>query len=94
MPHQLGRLYLSSCVEDFGLGQSFFLGHSGEDVLEFLVEDDVLDEDVGDLDSPLMHLPGHELPKLQGHLIPLLQQLLKHVVPADGSEGGEGQLLD
>jgi hypothetical protein len=45
-------------------GESFFLGNCGQNVLEFLVEDDVLDQDICDLDSPFVDLPGYELSQL------------------------------
>jgi hypothetical protein len=93
LPHQPGRLHLRSRVEDLRLRQPLLLGHCRQNVLEFLVEDDVLDEDVGDLDAPLVHLPRHELPQLQGDLVALLQQFLEDVMSANGAEGGKGELL-
>lgn len=94
LPHQFGGLNFGGGVEDLGLRESLLLGHCCQDVLQFLVEHDVLDEDVGDFDTPLMYLPGHEFPQFQGDLIPLLEQFLQDVVAADRPQSGEGEFLD
>jgi len=93
LPHQFRRLYLSSRIQNLRFGQAFLFGNGRKYILKFLIENNILDQNVSNLNPPLMHVPRHKFPKFQRYLIPLLQQLLKHIVPADGPQGGERQLL-
>ena len=93
LPHQFRRLYLSSRIQNLGLRQAFLFGNGRKNILKFLIENNILDQNISNLNPPLMHVPRHEFPKFQWYLIPLLQQLLKHIVPADGPQCGERQLL-
>lgn len=93
MPHQPGRFDLSRRVQNFRFGQPLLFGNRRKNILQLLIKNNILNKNITDLNSPFMDMLWHEFANLQSYLIPLFQQILKHILSAYRSNSRKSQLL-
>lgn len=90
LPHELCSLDLSSGGNDFGLSDSLALGGHGEGVLQFAVEDEVLDEHGLDLDAPAAGDVFDDFGDGLGDFLAAFDDVLEDAGADDVAEGGLG----
>jgi len=92
LAHEFGGLDLGACGDDFALSDPLGLGGHGEGVLEFVAEDDVLDQHALDLHTPARGDVLDYLADRLRNLFPALNHVLENARADDVAEGGLGTL--
>lgn len=92
MPHQFRALDFGAGGDDFGFSDTLALGGHGERVLQFVAEDDVLDEHGLDLDTPAGGHVFNDLADGLRKLFAALDNVLEDASTDDVAEGGLSSL--
>lgn len=88
LTHQLGRLDFGTCRDDLGFTSSLALCSHGQAVLQFLAEDDVLDEHALDLHTPACCGLFNNFTNGLRDLFAALNDILEHARTDDVAESG------
>jgi len=88
LPHETSRVDFSARSNDLGLSDPLLLGSRGQGRGYFGAEDDILDEDTLDGDTPLVGNVSHNLCNLECNGLALRDDALDSACADDVSERG------